>query len=139
MKSCYIARETRESRGAALVEFALTLPLLALLLFAIIQYGFIFGASMTLRHGAHETARSMSLAGQTSTNVSAIACNAISPLLNCANLQTVQMDQNATVSTPGDAVSVDLTYNLTLIIPWVVPNSTAGVLPLKAQAVYRKN
>jgi Flp pilus assembly protein TadG len=126
-------------RGAALVEFALTLPLLALLLFAIIQYGFIFGTSMTLRHGAHETARAMSLAGQTSTNVSAIACNAISPLLNCANLQSVQIDQNATVSASGDSVSVNLTYNLDLIIPWVVPNSSGGVLPLQAQAVYRKN
>jgi hypothetical protein len=45
----------------------------------------------------------------------------------------------ATVSTAGDAVTVKLTYNMSLIIPWVVPNTSGGQLPLKAEATYRKN
>jgi Flp pilus assembly protein TadG len=51
------------ARGQALVEFALVVPLLALLLFAIIQYGFIFNAYMNVRHAAFVTARSVALSG----------------------------------------------------------------------------
>ena len=45
------------SRGAVLVEFALVAPLLLILLFGIIEFGFAFVQSMDVRHGARETAR----------------------------------------------------------------------------------
>src|SRR5512145_1569670 len=76
----------RARRGQSLVEFALVLPLLAVLLFAIIQYGLIFNAYMTLRHGAHVTARTLSLAGASTNNVQATACDAVQPVLDCARL-----------------------------------------------------
>jgi Flp pilus assembly protein TadG len=47
----------RRSRGAALVEFALVAPLLFILLFGIIEFGFAFVQWLDVRHGARETAR----------------------------------------------------------------------------------
>jgi len=49
--------------GQTLVEFALAAPLLFLLLLGIIQYGLIFSASLTLRHAAQVSSRTLSLAG----------------------------------------------------------------------------
>lgn len=125
--------------GQALVEFALVLPLLALMLFGIIQYGFIFNAYMTLRHSAHQVARTLSLpnADISALNAQTIACSNIVPMLQCANLGTPQVTSNATVGGTG-AVRVELTYNLPLIIKFVVPNATNDTLTIRAAATYRK-
>ena len=44
-------------RGQSLVEFALIAPLLFLLLFAVIQFGFLMGGQIGLTNGVRETAR----------------------------------------------------------------------------------
>jgi Flp pilus assembly protein TadG len=122
-----------------MVEFALVLPLLALMLFGIIQYGFIFNAYMTLRHSAHQVARTLSLpsADMSVANAQTIACSNIAPMLQCANLATPQVT-NITVGGVG-AVRVNLSYDLPLIIRFVVPNANEnGVLTIQAAATYRK-
>ena len=43
--------------GAALVEFALIAPILFLLIFGVIEFGWAFSQNMDVRHGARETAR----------------------------------------------------------------------------------
>ena len=48
---------SRRNRGAVLVEFALVAPLLLVLLFGIIEFGFAFVPWLDVRHGARETAR----------------------------------------------------------------------------------
>jgi Flp pilus assembly protein TadG len=52
-----IRGRAREDRGAVLVEFALVAPLLFLLIFATIDFGWVFGQHLDVRHGAREGAR----------------------------------------------------------------------------------
>lgn len=47
----------RKDEGAAAVEFALIVPLLLLLVFGIIVYGFVFNAKLDLQTQARNTAR----------------------------------------------------------------------------------
>jgi hypothetical protein len=47
----------KTNRGQTLVEFALCIPLLALLLFGIIQYGFIFYTYISLKNASAVGAR----------------------------------------------------------------------------------
>src|SRR6266404_4602112 len=112
MKIAKLSRLCGEPKDSAqtLVEFAMALPLLALLLFGIIQYGFIFNAYMTLRHGAHQTARTLSLpsANTNSANVLLIAQRAIQPM-SSTYLGTPSVTP-ATVNTANDAVQVQLSY-----------------------------
>ena len=124
--------------GSTLTEFALTLPLLAILLFGIIQYGFIFNAYMTLRHGAHETARSLSLAGaQTNAAVAlSIAQQAINPMLDISNLGTPTISV-VTVTNSNKGINVGLSYGLPLFIRYVVPNAVGDTLTITASATYR--
>jgi Flp pilus assembly protein TadG len=43
--------------GAVLVEFAIVLPILLLLIFSVMEFGWAFSQHMDVRHGARETAR----------------------------------------------------------------------------------
>jgi Flp pilus assembly protein TadG len=51
------AQHAERSRGQALVEFAFVLAPILLILVAIVQFGFLFGANVTLTNAAHEGAR----------------------------------------------------------------------------------
>jgi len=132
------SKGVKESRGQALVEFALVVPLLALLLFAIIQYGFIFNAYMTVRHGAHVTARTLALAGAITNNAPAIARQAIQPTLDPANLTSVIV-QTRTIVSPNDAYYVRLEYRFPLYLRFVVPGTTNNTLMIRAAALYRRS
>jgi Flp pilus assembly protein TadG len=123
--------------GQSMVEFALLLPLLALLLFAIIQYGFIFSAYMTLRHAANVTARTVGLASLTPADATAVAKQAITPMLDVSKLGAVTVNQ-VSVNTLNDSYSVQLTYTLPLIIKFVVPGASGNTLVLNARAIYRR-
>ncbi len=57
MKIVKSRQSTSESRGQALTEFALIAPLFFLLLFAVIQLGFLLGGQVGFTNGVRETAR----------------------------------------------------------------------------------
>lgn len=50
-------RRHRQARGVTLVETALILPVLILLLFGIIEFGWAYSQQLDVRHGAREGAR----------------------------------------------------------------------------------
>lgn len=50
-------RRARGDGGAAIVEAAFVVPLLLLLIFGIIEFGWAFGQRLDVRHGAREGAR----------------------------------------------------------------------------------
>ena len=62
-----IPRPSRDERGAQAVEFALIVPVVLILFAAIIQFGFLFNAQVTVTQAAREGARIASLNPQTSS------------------------------------------------------------------------
>lgn len=58
-------RRSRDERGQTLVEFALVLPLLALLLFGIIQFGIVFNNYIDLTDAVRAGARKAAVSRQT--------------------------------------------------------------------------
>jgi Flp pilus assembly protein TadG len=61
----------RDERGAALVEFALALPLLLVVMAGIVDFGFAFQRYEVITNAAREGARIASLPGYDSTSVDA--------------------------------------------------------------------
>lgn len=136
MKHSVGMQSNRGERGQSMVEFALTLPLLAVLLFGIIQYGFLFSAYMTLRHGMHVAARTYSTGSVTNTPKT-VVCSAITPLLDCGRLSTpvVAYTTNGSIN----SVTVSGTYGVPLIIRFVVPGAVSNTKTITASATYRSN
>ena len=101
-------RSLRDEQGQAMTEFAVVLPIVALVLFAIVQFGIAFNNYLTLtdavRRGARTAAVSRQTGAGTSTTVSAV---------QQAAADLTQSKLGVTVSStwlPGDDVSVTATY-----------------------------
>lgn len=99
-------RRLEAERGAVAVEFALVLPLLLMILFAIIELGHAYNVQISVTHAARESARTMAITQDwTDAKEAALAS---SPTLSAAKLQFPT--QPACVA--GAPVEVVLTYPL---------------------------
>jgi Flp pilus assembly protein TadG len=110
--------ELKSERGQSLTEFALALPILALLLFAIIQFGIVFNDYVTLtdatRAGARKGAVGRQLADPAGSAAAAVRSSA-------ADLD--QGDLNVSVTSTWQAgadVSVTATYPYSISLLGVV-------------------
>ncbi len=122
------------------MEFALIIPLLALLLFGIIQYGFILAAHLSLRNASAVGARHgvLSSPKKTISQIEDATRSAVGPMLPADNIVAVTVNTNVTVVSLTGATSVQIQYNLPLILPFVVPGKTAsGSLTLSGTTIMR--
>lgn len=98
-----LGQRKRDDRGANLVEFAIALPLLLLMLFGIIEFGWAFAQNLETKHIAREVGRLASVDdpdGQI-------------PSRTCGG--TIAQVQSATPvggSAPGDTVTVTVVADL---------------------------
>ncbi len=74
-------RRTRE-RGAAVVEFALVLPLFLALVFGIISYGWMLSYRQSISQAAAEGARAVAVAPNGTPNLGAVATAAVNRSLS---------------------------------------------------------
>ncbi|MDH3308244.1 MAG: pilus assembly protein [Acidimicrobiia bacterium] len=72
-----IRRRRRDEGGAALVEFAIIAPLLLLLVLGIIEFGWLLGNTLDVRHGAREAARQAAVNAGTVGAMATTACDAM--------------------------------------------------------------
>jgi Flp pilus assembly protein TadG len=100
--------DLRSQKGQSLTEFALALPILALLLFAVIQFGITFNNYVTLTDATRAGARKAAVGRQLSNPQSAV--------IQAVKSSATDLDQsklNVTVTStwqPGADVSVTATY-----------------------------
>jgi Flp pilus assembly protein TadG len=97
-----------DQKGQSVTEFALALPILALLLFAVIQFGITFNNYVTLTDATRAGARKAAVSRE-QTNPTALTTTAVRS--SAANL--TQTNLNVTVTStwqPGADVTVTATY-----------------------------
>jgi Flp pilus assembly protein TadG len=137
----------RDDRGAALVEFGLVAPVLFLVLFAIVDFGWVFGQHLDVRHGVREGARLVSvnyspLGDEGSAQTIALASN-ICGRMDAEGATTVQISlKNSSSSQVGDLAIVEvrsqaspLTGFMPLIFNGIELNNTIEVR-LEADATW---
>ncbi len=96
-------------RGAVAVEFAITLPVLVMLLIGIVQFGRAYSARIALTHAAQEAVRVVALnTGDPAAVASAAASRTV----------TTTVDAGCPADTIGDA-QVTVSYSMDLVIPFV--------------------
>ncbi|MBN1787402.1 MAG: pilus assembly protein [Sedimentisphaerales bacterium] len=98
-------------KGAAAVEAAILFPLLLLLTFAIIEYGWLFLNANLVTNAARHGARIAVLPNSTSTDVT----SAISDLMSTANITGYSV-----TITPSDLASLTVGQIVTvqITVPW---------------------
>ena len=114
-------RSLRNQHGQAVTEFALVLPILALLLFGIVQLGVVFNRYVTVtdavRAGARKAAVSRHLSDPTGVTVTAVRNSA-------TNLDQSQLSVTVTSNwQQASDVTVTATYPYTVSLLGVVVRS----------------
>ena len=85
-----VAPGSKES-GAALIEFAMLMPLLVILLLGIIEFGWIFSQNNDVRHGAREGARMAAVNTADNTGLHPAICDS----MDLTSGATVQLTDSA--------------------------------------------
>ena len=91
-------RAQRHDDGAAAVELALVLPILIMLVFGIVAFGFVFAQSLSLGNSAREGARLAVVTGEN---------NPTGP--TCAQILTAVQSSSDTLSMTGSNVYLQVT------------------------------
>lgn len=120
--------------GAAMVEFALILPLLVLLLLGIIQFGFIFNAQITLTSAVREGARH-AVVGNTDEDVKQRVIDYSTALLLKLNKNGIEVkDDEDAKGNKTKEVTAEGTVDL--VMPFL-GKLIENPFPLKAKSIMR--
>jgi len=103
-------KKTGQRRAAAIVEFAVVLPLLLTILFGIIEYGWVFMVRQTLQTAAREGCRLAVL--QTSVSPYTNVLSRVSSVMSPSGLTTYSVSMtHATVANPVETVEISVPYD----------------------------
>jgi Flp pilus assembly protein TadG len=106
----WAGRHKSNERGANLVEFAILAPLLILLLFGIIEFGWLFGQFNDVRHGAREGARFAAVNAGDNAAILDSVCSAMEGLTAGMSSIDVSWTDGVTV---GSQSQITVTANVT--------------------------
>jgi len=113
--------DCRSEQGQALTEFALAFPLLALVLFAVIQFGIAFNNYVTLTDATRAGARKGAVARQLS-NPTSVCVSAVRSSASDLNLSSLSSSCTSTWQ-PGADVTVTATYPYSISLLGLVVKS----------------
>lgn len=125
-----VSKVIDNERGVSMIEAALILPIIMGLFFAIVQYGLIFGAFISLRNGAAVAVRSFAIAEPNEVanlNLPEIVSQGNDTLLDPSNI-TITTQEHRRITLGGVAGNSQLVVELELplFFPMVVPQADAN-------------
>ena len=136
-----LIQRRRGERGAAIIETAITLPLVLLVAVAIFEFGHAFQTWQILTNAAREGARLAVIQGSTDAGVTSRVQQYLTDgSVSSPGSAVVAIKRNVTISgTAGKATSVTVTYPFTFmvlqpVVDLVVSGSTLGA-PFSMHAV----
>ena len=101
--------EIRSERGQTMTEFAIVLPVLAVLLFGIIQFGILYNNYVTVTDAARAGARKAAVSRHTNPNDGCDTARSSAATLDQAEL-TCSVSVFGPLDRPGADVTVRVTY-----------------------------
>lgn len=134
-----------DATGAAMVEFALILPVLLVLVLGIINFGYLFGQKLSLNQAVREGARMAVVPGtnnganvDSTGEIQTIVRNSTGGLVTKANVAVTLSPQNTGCKAMdvGQPLTVRATYPAPLLVPLPVPGVPTS-FTLNSEAVFR--
>lgn len=123
----------RSDDGASALEFALVMPLLVILVFGIIQFGFLFNQWQQLEHAAREGARWASLRNPTGDVIA--VTSAAAPDLGLGP-GSVTVSADPTSIAPRSPITVTAQVQVPVFTP-VISRFLGAQVNLRARATQR--
>ena len=127
-----MGRLRRHEKGQTMVEFALIMPVLALMLLAIIDFGRVTSAGLIVSHGAREGARVAATGAPAATVVAWVQSTTSG--LDPANLTVGTAN---TQGPSGQPVTVGVTYTVSIVTPLISSFFPQNPYPVSSVAVMR--
>jgi Flp pilus assembly protein TadG len=136
----------KSARGTAMLEVALTLPLVLLVAVGIFEFGRAYETMQVLTNAAREGARVAILPGQPPDAVKArvtsyMSLGGLTPCNTCVVVTATQVPIGGTLTAPGSKVTVNYPFAFMVLQPvanLVVKRSTlGGTFTMSAQAEMR--
>lgn len=121
-------RRSRSQRGQAAVELALSLPVIAVLVLALVQFGLVVRDQVLVVHAAREGARAAAV--DADPRAAQVAVEGATGLAS-ARLQVSVRGRGG----PGSRVEVEVAYRAPTEVPLV--GALMGEVPLRARATMR--
>lgn len=133
-------RFIRNQRGAALIETAITIPIVLLICVGIFEFGRAYQTWQVLTNASREGARIAVIAGTTDQQIiNAVHAYLQSGRLTNPNSAQVLLDRNVAMAVGnGSQITVNYPFNFIVLNPvarLVVRSSGVGNAPLTMQAV----
>jgi len=129
--------------GASLVEMAMILPFLILLLLGIIEFGWLFGLSNDVRHGAREGARYAAVDGGDNAAIHQYVCSAMEPLggpgFDQLDIELTRLDTNGVPGIQiGDSGSIRVAADISSLsgaglVEIFLPNQVGSTIEFRIE------
>ncbi len=123
-----------DERGAALIEFALVLPVLLVLLFGIIEASWAFGQQNDVRHGAREGARLAAVDHGDVTTIGLEVCDRMDVVYPASN-PTITLTPTSADSTRGGLATINVRTNFDSLTGFL--DGIFGSLQLESSVEFR--
>jgi len=118
-------RTRRSDGGAALVEFALVMPILVLILGGIVEFGWLFAQNLNVRHGAREGARLVAVNynpnGTTGGNQTLDIVDEICGRMDTLSGASIALAGSGDVGDPATATVQAPGTTITGLLDWAIP------------------
>jgi Flp pilus assembly protein TadG len=128
------SRADEGERGAALVEFALVLPLLLVLVFGIIEASWAFGQQNDIRHGAREGARLAAVDHGDVTVIALEVCDRMDVVYPASN-PIITLTPTSVESTRGGLATINVRTNFDSLTGFL--DEIFGSLQLESSVEFR--
>ncbi len=124
-----LLRRNSDDRGAAVVEFALVLPVLIILLLGMVEFARVFNVQISLSNAAREGARTMAI--ENDATIARDSAVAAAPSVNPA-VSAGQITVAPSPCAEGDTVTVTIDYSVDLLTGFF-----GATIPLTGKGVMR--
>jgi len=128
-----LKRFVKNTRGQAIVEMALLLPLIFLILAGIIEFSLMMNSYLTISHAAREGAR-LGAVGSTDQEI-VDKVNEVASFLDPNNI-TVVISPPQSERMSGESITVEVQYEFPIIIP-IISDIVGEKVALKSSITMR--
>ena len=136
-KKLFENKKNRRENGQSMVEFALTLPLVLLLLCGIFEFGWVYGNALAVQNATREGVRAGIVASVEAENNTLVTNKILSMVPDAALDVTITIVYSDTVNFQAGDITVTVNYSIKGITPFATLFTDDGIFDLSTECTMK--